>query len=328
MTGSRVEGIGYRKKFGKIGVLAGGPSNEREISLKSGKAVHEALVGEGYDAILLDVKNDICDIISRSGVSTVFIALHGRFGEDGTVQRMLEDMGVPYTGSAPEASRLALDKIASKEAFKKGGIPSPRSLVSEKGSFDAKACESLGWPVVVKPQFEGSSIGLSIAQDEGSLIKAVEKAFEYDDKILIEEYIRGRELTVGILGDKALPVIEIVTSLGFYDYEAKYKDPATKYLVPAPIDEKFAKLASELGEKAHRLLGCRSFSRVDMMIDDAGRLFVLEINTIPGMTGRSLLPKAAAAAGVGFGTLCVRLLEDAVRNFKPGVKSYHGSKEK
>ncbi len=315
-------------KFGKVGVLAGGPSNEREVSLKSGRAVYEALIGCGCDAILLDIKNDICDIIAASALDVAFIALHGRFGEDGTVQGILEGMGIPYTGSGVEASRLALDKIATKEVFKNSGIPVPRYMVVENFNFSAKSCLSLGWPVVVKPQFEGSSIGLSVAGNEDSLKEAVSKASEYGDKVLIEEYISGRELTVGVLGDKALPVIEIVTSQGVYDFEAKYKDPATQYLVPAPVDDNVSKLACELGEKSHKALGCRSFSRVDMMMDKAGRIFVLEVNTIPGMTERSLLPKAAAAAGIDFGALCVRLLEDAVKIFKSGARSYHGSKEK
>jgi len=316
------------KKFGKIGVLAGGPSNEREISLRSGKTVYEALLGRGCDAILLDVKNDICDIISSSAVDMAFIALHGRFGEDGGVQRMLEEMGVPYTGSGVDASRLALDKIASKEVFQKCRIPVPGYAVFHKGDTDRKLRRPLGWPVVVKPQFEGSSIGLSIAGDEDSFGEALDKASEFGDKVLVEEYINGRELTVGILGDKALPVIEIVASQGVYDYEAKYEDPATRYLVPAPIGEEVSRLARELGERSHKSLGARSFSRVDMMLDKKGRIFVLEVNTIPGMTERSLLPKAAAAAGIDFGTLCIKLLEDAAQNFKSGVKSYHGSKEK
>jgi len=315
-------------KFGKIGVLAGGPSNERDISLRSGKAVYEALANRGYDVILLDVKNDICDIINRNAVDVAFIALHGRFGEDGTVQRMLEGLNIPYTGSGAEASKLALDKIATKDVFQKCGIPVPEYVVFEKGDFAAKACRHMGWPVVVKPQFEGSSIGLSIVSDESSLKIAVNKALEYGDRVLVEKYVNGRELTVGILGDKTLPVIEIVTSQGVYDYEAKYKDPATRYLVPAPIEEKSAKFAGELGKKSHMSLGCRSFSRVDMMLDKEGRIFVLEVNTIPGMTERSLLPKAAAAAGIDFGTLCIKLLEDAVQIFKSGVRSYHGSKEK
>jgi len=277
---------------------------------------------------LLDVKNDICDIIAASAIDMAFIALHGRFGEDGTVQGILEDMGLPYTGSGVEASRLAIDKIASKDAFVRCAIPVPKYAVFEGGDFNTKSFRSLGWPVVVKPQFEGSSIGLSIAGDEDTLEAAVNKALEYGDKVLVEECIIGRELTVGILGDKALPVIEIVASQGVYDYEAKYKDPATRYLVPAPIDGDISELASLLGKKSHKALGCRSFSRVDMMLDKSGRIFVLEVNTIPGMTARSLLPKAAAAAGIDFGALCIKLLEDAAKNFKSGAKPYYGSKEK
>lgn len=315
-------------KFGKVGVLAGGPSNEREISLRSGKAVYDALVGEGCDAILLDIKGDICDIIGQSAIDIAFIALHGKFGEDGTIQRVLEEMGVPYTGSGVEASALALDKITSKEIFRKSGIPVPGYAVLEGKDISIASCASLGWPMVVKPQFEGSSIGLSIVGDEVSFKKAVDKALSYGKKVLVEEYVKGRELTVGVLGNKALPVIEIVTSQGVYDYEAKYKDPDTRYLVPAPIDEETAKLAGELGERSHRSLGCRSFSRVDMMLDGSGKLFVLEVNTIPGMTERSLLPKAAGASGIDFGSLCVKLLEDAAGYHRPGVNTYHGSKEK
>lgn len=315
-------------KFGKVGILAGGPSNEREISLRSGNAVYKALVGRGCDAILLDVKNDIRDIIGRKAIDIVFIALHGKFGEDGTVQSILEDMGLPYTGSGVEASRLALDKIAAKDVFKNSGILTPAYDIFKNGDLRAKPSFFNEWPVVIKPQFEGSSIGLSIADDESSFIAAVNKALEYGDKVLIEEYIDGRELTVGILDGKALPVIEIVTGQGVYDYEAKYKDPATRYLVPAPIDEGLARLAGIMGEKSHRALGCRSFSRVDMMLDKKGKIFVLEVNTIPGMTERSLLPKAAAAAGIDFGALCIKLLEDAAKILKSGVKLNYGSKKK
>lgn len=308
-------------KFGRIGILAGGPSNEREISLKSGRAVHDALTEKGFDAILLDVKDDIYDIISRSAIDMAFIALHGRFGEDGTVQRILEEARIPYTGSGVEASRLALDKIASKEIFLKECIPVPEYTVLEKSGRRPARCRDLDWPVVVKPQFEGSSIGLSIAEDERSFFKALENAFSYGDRVLVEERIKGRELTVGILGQASLPVVEIVTRQGFYDYEAKYKDPVTKYLVPAPIDKGIAERAGELGLKSHRSLGCRSFSRVDMMLDHSGKIFVLEVNTIPGMTARSLLPKAAAEAGIGFTDLCVRILEDAMVNTGSGVKA-------
>jgi D-alanine-D-alanine ligase len=300
-------------RFGKIGVLAGGPSNEREISLRSGRAVHDALLGEGLESLFLDVKNNIGEIIKNSCIDVAFIALHGRFGEDGTVQRMLEDAGIPYTGSGVEASRAALDKAASKEIFIKNLIPVPRHIVLTKGRSDLCDCDKLGMPIVVKPHLEGSSIGLSIVRDKDLLQGAIDKAFEYGDKVILEEYIYGRELTVGILNDEALPVIEIVPRNKVYDYDAKYKDSDTKYLVPAPIPEDISADARSLGVLAHRVLGCRSFSRVDMMMSLSGDIFVLEVNTIPGMTERSLLPKAARATGLRFSSLCVKILEDAVR---------------
>ena len=301
-------------RLGRIGVLAGGPSNEREISLKSGKAVHKALVEEGCDSVFLDIKDDLHDIIKKQNIDVAFVALHGRFGEDGTVQKMLESGGVPYTGSGPEASRLALDKIAAKEIFDKNGIPIPDYMVLEKGRFDIRQLHTMGLPLVVKPQFEGSSIGLSVVRTREDIRKALDKAFEYGSTALVEKFINGRELTVGMLGDRALPVIEIVTKNRVYDYTAKYSDPETRYLVPAPIDEPAAAKAKELARRAHASLGCRFFSRVDMMMDPSGKIFVLEVNTIPGMTERSLLPKAAAASGLNFGKLCLMLVEDALKN--------------
>lgn len=305
-----------KNKFGRIGVLAGGPSNEREISLRSGRAVYNALLEEGLDSIFLDVKNNMDEIIRKSCIDVAFIALHGRFGEDGTVQRMLEDAGIPYTGSGVEASAAALDKAASKDLFIKNLIPVPRHLVLIKGRSDSYDCDKLGMPIVVKPHLEGSSIGLSIVRDKNSLQGAINKAFEYGDKVILEEYINGRELTVGILNDEALPVIEIVPKDKVYDYDAKYKDSATKYLVPAPIPEDLSGEARRLGLLAHKTLGCRSFSRVDMMMALSGDIFVLEVNTIPGMTERSLLPKAARATGLRFSSLCVKILEDAVKSHK------------
>jgi D-alanine-D-alanine ligase len=295
----------------RIGVLAGGPSSEREISLKSGTAVHKALLDEGYNAIFLDVKDDICDIIKKNKIDVAFIALHGKFGEDGTVQRMLEGLGVPYTGSGVEASKTALDKIASKEIFVRVGIPVPKYAVAEDGRPIPAEIEALGWPIVVKPPLEGSSIGLSIVKDRSGLGQALKKAFKYGPKVLLEEYIDGRELTVGILDDKPLPVIEIVPKNKVYDYEAKYKSPDTGYLIPAPIEKDIFMRAQKLGEAAHLALGCRSMSRVDIMAKKDGALFVLEVNTIPGMTERSLLPKAAGAVGMSFGKLCVKLIESA-----------------
>jgi D-alanine-D-alanine ligase len=303
-------------RFGRIGVLAGGPSSEREISLRSGRAVHDALLEEGLDSVFLNVKNDIDEIIRNSCIDVAFIALHGRFGEDGTVQKMLEGAGIPYTGSGVEASAAALDKVISKDLFMRGLIPVPRHIVLTKGQSCKCDYSKLGVPIVVKPHLEGSSIGLSIVKDENLLQEAIDKAFEYGDKVILEEYIDGRELTVGILNDEALPVIEIVPKNKVYDYDAKYKDTATRYLVPAPIPEGVSEKARRLGVMAHRTLGCRSFSRVDMMMDASGGIFVLEVNTIPGMTERSLLPKAAKATGLRFNSLCVKILEDAVKGRK------------
>jgi D-alanine-D-alanine ligase len=254
--------------------------------------------------------------VRHNGVDVAFIALHGQFGEDGTVQKALEEIGIPYTGSDPEASRLALDKIASKEIFMRSGIRVPRYAVFEEGRFRAEDVRKLGLPVVVKPHLEGSSIGLSVVREPKDLAGAVGKAFEYSSKVLIEEYINGRELTVGILNDEALPVIEIVTKDRVYDYKAKYADPETRYLVPAPIDADASVRAQEAGRLAHKALGCRCFSRIDMMMDLSGAIFVLEANTIPGMTERSLLPKAARAAGLSFSGLCVKLVEDALARQK------------
>lgn len=299
-------------KFGKVGVLAGGPSSERQISLKSSRAVYNALIKNGIDAIFLDVNEDVRGIIKNNRIDIAFIALHGRFGEDGTIQKILEDYGIPYTGSGPDASRLALDKIASKHAFIDNRIPVPKYVVFEKGNFNVEGAGALGFPLVVKPQMEGSSIGLSVVRQKKYLTDALKKAFRYGEKIILEEYIDGRELTVGILDDEPLPVIEIVPKERVYDYDAKYTAPDTKYLVPAPIDDKLSEMAKRLGKLAHTSLGCRSFSRTDMMMDSRGNMFVLEVNTIPGMTERSLLPKAAQAAGLDFGQLCIKLIEYAL----------------
>lgn len=305
-------------RFGRVGVLAGGPSNEREISLRSGKAVHNALIREGIDSIFIDVRDDIMDIIKNRAMDVAFIALHGRFGEDGTLQSILEEAGIPYTGSGKIASRLAIDKIASKKLFIEKAIPVPRYIAFEKDelSFGSRRLEDaffLGLPIVVKPQLEGSSIGLSIVRQKSDLTDAVKKAFEYGERAIIEEYIDGRELTVGILDDEPLPVIEIVARERVYDYKAKYTDPETKYLCPAPIDTAIFEKAKEFGRRSHKALGCISFSRIDMMMDAEGDLFVLEVNTIPGMTERSLLPKAAQAIGLNFNQLCIKLIENVFK---------------
>ena len=310
------------KTIGTIAVLAGGPSNEREISLRSGRAVHAALSREGVEAIFVDMHDDIDAVIRAYPMDVAFLALHGRFGEDGTVQRALEAAGIPYTGSGPEASRRALDKIKSKAIFVRNGIPTPHYLVYQAGTTRLEDLAVLGLPVVVKPHAEGSSIGLGVARTKQELREAIDRALAFDSRLVVEEFIDGRELTVGILEEEPLPTVEIVTRGHLYDYAAKYNDPDTRYLAPAPIDPAISRAAGRIARRAHRAIGCRSFSRVDMMLDRTGGLFVLEVNTIPGMTERSLLPKAAAVAGCDFSALCVRLIRNALTSRQ--VKGRHG----
>jgi D-alanine-D-alanine ligase len=295
----------------KVGVLAGGPSSEREISLMSGEAVYNALLSNGVDPVFIDVDSlgTIEDVIKKTGVEKIFITLHGGAGEDGTIQNILKNMNVPYTGSDPESSKLAMDKLASKAVFEAAGIRVPKYKVFKKG--EEIDLSGLGPPVVVKPQHEGSSVGLSIVLRPADIKTAAGKAFTYGRKILVEEFIRGRELTVGILDDRPLPVVEIVPERGCYDYYAKYESANTQYLVPAPISDADYSKAQDTALRAHKALNCRSFSRVDMMLGDDGDIYVLEANTIPGLTSRSLLPKAACAMGIDFCELCKKILDGA-----------------
>jgi D-alanine-D-alanine ligase len=295
----------------KVGVLAGGSSNEREISLKSGAAVLGALERRGINAVFLDVnENDLENVIRRSGIDLAFIALHGRFGEDGIAQSLLGKMRIPYTGSGPEASHLALDKLASKEIFRsKGLLVPPWKVIRSTGDISS----GIEWmPCVVKPRSEGSSIGLSVVRRSGCLEHAVIKALEYDEDVIIEKFVEGREITVSILDGRALPVIEIIAQDGTYDFDAKYKSNATRYAVLSDSSGAEIPAARETALKAHKALGCRGFSRVDMRLADKGACYVLEVNTIPGLTERSLLPMAAKAEGLDLGELCVKMLKAAV----------------
>jgi len=311
-----------KKKIGKVGVLMGGPSSEREISLKSGKAVYDALSGLGQDVVAIDIKTDDPQenvrLLGSQGIDCAFLALHGRFGEDGTIQVILENMKIPYTGSGVLASKLAMDKISSREIFKKGNLLVPRSKIVNKTSHKSGAGLSvdLGERLVVKPATQGSSIGLSIIDKNESLDAALELAFKFDDRVIIEEYIKGREMTVGILNDSALPVIEIIPKHAFFDFEAKYKAGLTEYVVPAKIDKKAAKKIQASAMSAHKLLGCFGCSRVDLILDEKGLVFVLEVNTIPGMTSTSLLPKAAGQINIKFEDLCMKLIKLAYEKAK------------
>lgn len=304
-------GNGFRP--GKIGVLLGGPSSEREISLKSGKAVCAGLSSLGLDAVPVEiVSDDAADaerLLRKNAVECVFIALHGYFGEDGRIQDILERAALPYTGSGPEASRLCMDKSASREVFMRNGFNVPSGVVlNRREGFDLRALKGLEFPLVIKPACNGSSIGVAFADDPREAEEAVRAAFLLDEKVIAEEFIEGKELTVGILAGKALPVIGIVPQKRFFDYEAKYNKGITEYEVPAVVKQRDAETAQDAALKAHDSLGCRGCSRVDIILSRRGPV-ILEINSIPGMTETSLLPKAAAVDGMDFPHLCLKLLE-------------------
>ena len=314
----------------RVGVLMGGPSSERDISIKSGKAVFRALKKNNINAVSYELAmplntngyiQSVKEKIGAMDIDIAFIALHGEFGEDGTIQKILEEMKIPYAGSKTRASKLAIDKIDSREIFEKNNIPMPRYNVVVRGevlpdepvSDNIKIFfEELSMPIVVKPSTQGSSIGLSMVDSENSLYKAVSNAFKYSDRVIIEEYIEGREITVGILEDRALPVVEIIPKNRFFDFEAKYNKGATDYKVPAEIDKEKYRECQEMALLAHKVLGARFFSRVDMILDKDGTPYILELNTIPGLTETSLLPLAAAEAGIDFNQLVLKILESSL----------------
>ena len=291
---------------GRVAVLMGGPSTEREVSLRSGAAVAGGLRAAGIEAVEVDVRSEALDL--PVGTEAVFIALHGRFGEDGGVQALLDARGIPYTGSGAEASRAAMDKAVTRARLQAAGLPVPPGVVLTRPA----AAPPLACPLIVKPLCQGSSLGCRVVTHPDAWPAAQEEAWRYDGAIVVERFIEGRELTVGILGDRALPAIEIRAPGDRYDYTAKYTAGRTAYLVPAPLDPATACEAGRLAGAVFRALGARGFGRVDFRMDRDGRLFVLELNTIPGFTETSLLPKAAAAAGLAFPELCVRILSHAL----------------
>jgi D-alanine-D-alanine ligase len=294
----------------KIGVMMGGLSREREISLKTGKAILKALTEKGYTACPIDVGQDIVETLIKKKIECAFIALHGRFGEDGTIQGMLELMRIPYTGSGVLASALALHKIMAKKIFLCEKIPTPPFEVFQRQEIgkDPPIKISSPLPLVVKPAREGSTIGVSIARTEEELVLALKEAGKYDEEILVEEFMKGKEITVGILEDIPLPVIEIVPKSGFYDYHSKYTKGETQYIIPARVPREKYLNAQEMSLKAFRVLGCSGCARVDLMTDENGNPFVIDVNTMPGMTETSLLPQAASYAGIAFEDLVERIL--------------------
>jgi D-alanine-D-alanine ligase len=325
-----------------IGVWMGGPSREREVSLASGRAVAEALEALGHDVRPADVRPEDVTPERVAGLDVVFLALHGTWGEDGSLQTLLDALGACYTGSGPGASRLAMDKTAAKERFGELGIPTPAFRVVEAGDDGplAEAFETIGPDLVVKPVADGSSIDIAMVDTADGLTAAARAVWERGEPALVERRIPGREFTVGILGERPLPLIEIRTPGGWYDCEAaparagfrpakpatwydyqyKYTSDDTRYVFEHGLDADLADRMQEVSLAAHRALGCRDLSRVDLMLTPAGEPQVLEINTIPGFTSHSLVPKAAARAGLSFGRLCERIvaLAWARRNAKGG----------
>ena len=290
----------------RIAVLMGGTSAEREISLKSGVAVSRALRELGHDVVDIDAGKDLCTRLMKETVELAFIALHGGSGEDGSVQGMLEVMGMPYTGSGVRASAMAMDKLVSKALFERAGLNVPEFEVIT-GTDQAL---SLDLPVVVKPVNEGSSIGVSIVREPAELEPALDAALRYG-YALVESYLQGKEIQIGVLGDRALGGVEVRPSKEFYDYEAKYTAGMTEYILPPELDKESYGRAMEAGLKAHMALGCSGATRVDLIEVD-GEFYALEVNTIPGMTETSLLPKIAGLAGLDFKALINEIVKTAV----------------
>jgi D-alanine-D-alanine ligase len=297
--------------FGKVGVLFGGRSAERPVSLKSGAMVLQALQGRGVDAHKFDPAERGLDALIAERFDRVFIALHGRYGEDGTLQGALELLGIPYTGSGVLASSLAMDKWRTKLVWQAAGIPTPKYELLHADSDFAAAAGRLGLPIMVKPANEGSSIGMSKVRRAEDLAAAYALAAKYDAIVIAEQFIEGIELTAGVLGRDPLPVIKLETARDFYDYEAKYVSDDTRYILPCGLDAA-AEADVQAGVlRAFDALGCRGWGRVDLMMDRAGRPHFLEVNTSPGMTDHSLVPMAARHAGIPFHELCVRILASA-----------------
>jgi D-alanine-D-alanine ligase len=297
-----------------IAVLMGGPGSEREVSLVSGRGVVRALAERGARVIPVDVKGP--DFVIPEPVDIAFNIIHGTFGEDGQVQEILDQRGIPYTGEGVEGSRLAFNKIETKERFIECGIPTAAFEV-----ISADRRPSLPLPYVVKAPRQGSTVGIYIVKEEEQIVPALEGAARYDDPLLIEEYIPGEELTVGILGPQALPIIMIKPKDGFYDFKNKYPflNPqaggGAEHFCPAPLPDKVTRLIQDIALAAHGSLGLEVYSRVDFILSNNGKPYVLEINTIPGMTEASLLPEAAGVAGISYGELCERIIELSLARF-------------
>lgn len=301
--------------FGRVGVLYGGHSAEREVSLMSGQGVHDALRSKGIDAHLFDTgRYTLVDLIN-AGFDRVFIALHGRYGEDGTLQGALELLHLPYTGSGTLASSLAMNKIMTKKVWLQHGLPTPAYMAMDAETSVDELIDTLGLPLIIKPPHEGSTLGITKVGTRGEVAEAYRLAASYDDQVLAEQFIKGRELTVPLLGSgasaRALPVIEIVAPNGNYDYEHKYISNDTQYICPAELPAELSAELARLSEAAYRALDCEGWGRADFMLDESGKPWLLEMNTSPGMTSHSLVPMGAKAAGMSYADLCVEILSSA-----------------
>jgi D-alanine-D-alanine ligase len=294
-------------KIKKVGVIYGGKSSEREISLKTGSAIAVALKNERFTVVILDSgKDDFLKKLLSANIDFGFIALHGPGGEDGSMQGLLEIIGIPYSGCGVLASALAMNKIYSKKIFESDGIKTPRWKIITKN--DSKVTD-VKLPVVVKPSKQGSAIGVTVVRKKTQLGKAIKDALKYDNEAVVEEYIEGTEITVPVLGDKSLTTIEIIPKNEFYDFYSKYAAGGSQHLIPARLSKKVTDKAKQLGLMAHKSLGCKVMSRVDMIVDRKDDIYVLEVNTIPGMTNTSLFPEAAKYEGISFGKMLRKIIE-------------------
>lgn len=297
----------------KIGVLRGGISAEREVSLASGRAILKALRAKGYQAISLDVKEDIGLRLVKEGIEVAFIALHGRYGEDGSIQGLLEILRLPYTGSGILASALSMNKLVSCQLFEFHHLPVPKYHLLREGQVNQFKSSDLSFslPAVVKPCGEGSSVGVSIVSKAREWKAALKEAFRYDHEVLIEQYIAGKEIHIGILQDKVLGGVEVVPKDKFYSYQAKYTKGLSDYILPPRLSPKALKKAERVAREAHKCLGCEGATRVDLRVDPQGRPYLLEVNSLPGMTTTSLLPKIARESGLDYNDLVEQILNTA-----------------
>ncbi len=304
----------------RIGVLMGGLSSERDVSLRTGEAVLAALTSRGHDAIAIYVDRDVDVALRQERIDVAFIALHGRWGEDGCIQGLLETLGIPYTGSDVLASALAMHKGKAKELFRLHNLPTPAyyTLGAEDATDLMGVHGDFGFPCVVKPIREGSSVGIGICKNPDELAAAVERALCFDSEILVERFITGKEVSVAVLEDRAIGAVEIAPRSGFYDYGNKYTKGATDYFVPPRLSPERYRGVLAQALRAHMALDCRGATRVDMIVSDSGNEFILEVNTVPGLTPTSLLPKIADTAGISFGELCEMMLAGAALSTRRG----------